>query len=387
MKRWGKVIVLIILLILAMFIARNASKVDNSTITNTSKSAEKEYEQLEYSEDIEVVATLVDKIKSNSTWCGTFQLVWNDMQNEVVKQDIIFQKQLDVVENLNKQTFTEEDVSDEYYYKKFGLLTLNLKDEIEKGIEDKFNEKSDILDNIDWSNVPQDETYYNGDSNTYLFYAMLFREFTFKREFSKLDNDKFEGSQETYEDIEYFGIDRDSSEKLYSQVDVLYYNSNDNYAVILNTKEGDEIILVKGNNGNTFLDIYNNVMNENYDGDTSFTENDTLKVPKLNFKLLNEYEELEFDGTTDKIFYNSIGNTCRIDKAIQSIEMSLDETGGKVKSEAAIIMTETAMIVEDEPKVEYRDFKFDSEFTIFIRDGEKDLPYFAANIDDITLFQ
>lgn len=108
-----------------------------------------------YSENIETVATLEDEITSNSVWCGTIQLVWNDMVNNVVKQDVIFTPQKQIVENLNKQTFKEDQISEKDYYKTYDLLTLDLKAEIEKEIKEKFNEKSDILDDIDWSSVPQ----------------------------------------------------------------------------------------------------------------------------------------------------------------------------------------------------------------------------------------
>ncbi|MBR4634166.1 hypothetical protein IKO50_04370 [bacterium] len=51
--------------------------------------------------------------------CGTFQLVRNDMVNEVVKQDVIFTPQLEIVKNLNKQTFTNKQLSPSSYYSKF----------------------------------------------------------------------------------------------------------------------------------------------------------------------------------------------------------------------------------------------------------------------------
>ena len=54
------------------------------------------------------------------------------MVNEVVKQDVIFSPQLKIVENLNKQTFTNKELSPDSYYSKFWLLTLDLKTEIWK---------------------------------------------------------------------------------------------------------------------------------------------------------------------------------------------------------------------------------------------------------------
>ena len=86
--------------------------------------------------DITTALTLEDEIdKNNNTiWCGTFQLIWNDLKNDLAKQDIIFEPQLKIVENLNKETFTTKDLTEKYYYKKIGTPSLALKEEIEKAM-------------------------------------------------------------------------------------------------------------------------------------------------------------------------------------------------------------------------------------------------------------
>ena len=268
-------------------------------------------------------------------------------------------------------------------YKKFGLMTLDLKEEIENGIKDKFNETSDILDELDWDEVPQDESGYTLDEKLYLFYAMLFREFKFEKEFDELDKSTFKGQTKEYDDIEYFGIDYESSKELYSQVDILYYNSDEDYAVSLKTKEGDLVVLGKGIEGNTYEDIYNNIQKEadSYEGIKSFTKNDTLKVPNIKFDILKEYEDLE-----NRPFYNYKNDECVILKALQTIKFELNRKGGKIKSEAAIVMKETSAALEPQ-EVQYRNFNFDGTFTMFLQEAESDKPYFAANIDNITLFQ
>ena len=114
---------------------------------------------------------------------------------------------------------------------------------------------------------------------------------------------------------------------------------------------------------------------------------DTLKVPNLDIDVLKKYEELMENGDGTKLFYAADGDVCSIKNAIQTIKFTLDKTGGKIKSEAVIEMTKDSAMIMDPEEVEYRYFEFDSEFTIFLREEGKDKPYFAANIDDITLFQ
>ena len=83
--------------------------------------------------NITVVPTFMDKINKDSIWCGSFQLVWNDMKKELVHGDVVFTPQMDMVVNLNKESFKEEDIPSDYYYKIYGHKSLELKKEIEEG--------------------------------------------------------------------------------------------------------------------------------------------------------------------------------------------------------------------------------------------------------------
>ena len=48
------------------------------------------------------------------------------------------------------------------------------------------------------------------------------------------------------------------------------------------------------------------------------------------------------------------------------------------------MMNQKAIMI---PTEEVREFNFDSTFTLFLREEGKQMPYFAANISDITKFQ
>lgn len=334
---------------------------------NTTKSDIKEKETFN-TEGVTTTLTLEDEIQDDTIWCGTFQLIWNDLKNDLAKQDIVFTPQLKVVENLNKETFRVNDLSDKYFYKKIGTPSISLKKEIEQAIKDKFNEKSDILNDFEWE---------NRDPKDYFLYAMLKKEFQFEKAFEELDNGKFTD----YENVSYFGIKKSSeSEELRKQVKVLYYNSKDDFAIKLITKQEDEVILCKNPKGNTFNEIYKNITTQEskYKGNKNFQEGELLKVPNIKMN-----EKTEFTEIQNKSFLFSNGDSYHIEKALQTIQFELDKTGGKIKSEAGMMVKYESAIMIDE----IREFAIDDTFAIFLIEKGKDKPYFAGKINDITKFQ
>ena len=316
---------------------------------------------------IDVVLSLEDEISDNSVWCGTFNLVWNDLKNDVAKQDIVFTPQLKVAENLNKGTFTTDYLSEDSYYKIHGYASEELKEKIEKDIKDKFNEKSDILDSFEW---PIEE------GNLYFLYAMLKKEFEFPTVFSRLEDGKFG----KYNNVKFFGINEETKDEVREQVEVLYYKSKDNFAVKLITKQNDEVIIARGTKKNTYIDVYNEIMEnaEKYTGSHSFSEQDTLQVPNISLNIIENIDDL-----TGRGFLYSDGTEHEITQAMQSIQFELDEKGGAIKSEAGMMVDKLA-INDNEEK---REFIVDNTFTIFLKENNKDLPYFAATISDITQVQ
>ncbi len=320
------------------------------------------------SKNLGIVLSLEDEIISDNTaWCGTFNLIWNDLKNDLAKQDILFTPQKKLVENLNKGTFNTSHLSENSYYKVYGRPTLELKAEIEKAIQEKFNETSDILDDFDWNNRnPED----------YFLYSMLKKEFEFPKAFSELE----EGTFGNYENVTYFGIDENTDEQVRKQVEVLYYYSKDDFAVKLFTKENDEVILAKGREENSFGKMYETIQKEkeNYDGEISFGEEDILKIPNIKINLKEEFHELE-----NEPFLFSNGNEYQIETALQTIQFELDKKGGKIKSEAGMMVRKMAIMMPEES----RQFLIDDTFTIFLLEENRDLPYFAAKISDITVVQ
>ena len=355
------ILIIIVVLIIISGIAIGSKKIgekENGKIGNT---------QINSTEGIITTPSLEDEIQRNTIWCGTFQLIWNDLKNDIAKQDISFSPQLKMVENLNKETFTTKDISEKYYYKKIGIPTIALKQEIEKAIQDKFNEKSDILDSFDWNGKTEED---------YFLYAMLKKEFQFKKTFDEFENGKFG----VYDDVKYFGIKNGKDKKQRDQITVLYYDSTENFAIKLKTKQEDEVILCKNPEGKTFNEIYKNIEEKenNFMGNKNIEEKEVVKIPNIKLNEKAEFNELE-----NKPFLFANGNSYLIEKAVQTIQFELDKTGGKIKSEAGMMVAKTAL---DRPE-EKREFVIDDTFAIFLKENGKDNPYFAGKISDITKFQ
>ena len=125
------------------------------------------------------------------------------------------------------------------------------------------------------------------------------------------------------------------------------------------------------------INIYNE---KELDKDSTYSKMKLVqKEGNRNFNVKKEYNEL-----SNIIFTSKSGNEYMIDKAIQTISFSLDEKGGRIKSEATIDAMKTTAMENYEEK---RYFNVDSTFVLFLKEEGKDRPYFAARIDDIRKYQ
>lgn len=301
-------------------------------------------------------------IEDNVVWIGTFQLVWNDLMDELVGGPIEFEDgESEFAKELNKQSFTVKDLSKDSYYKKFGKTSLELKKEIEEGIKNKFNEESEILDRVDWENP----------NRGHVLYAMLKKEFEYIEPFKLMGANTF-ADENVY--VEYFGFDDAKYDSGVKTVDILFYNSESEFAIRLNTNEGEEVYLYRGADMDTsFNDIYKEMVNktEEYNGRTEFKLGDIVKIPKIKLKEDINYDEL--CGRFIKGYYEYIA------QAIQTIDFELDNYGGYVKSEALIETLKEAISMQDNNAMR---FIYNDEFVLFLKEKDKENPYMALKVSD-----
>lgn len=306
-------------------------------------------------DNIKIVPTLDDKIKGNTMWCGTFQLIWNDLKNNIVKQDIEFSPQLDCVDNLNKSKFTKDMISEE------------LKNQIETDLMNKFGKTSEFINKFNWSNE-QNETRY-------FLYSTLIKDLKFAMPFDDLETGDFAGKDTK---TSYFGLKQNSNLEAREQVQVLYYNNEDDKAISIQTTTNDEIILCRTNTAKNFNQVIQKIDTEkkNYKDSTTLKPEEILKIPEIRINSEKEFKDIE-----NKEFKDINGEKLKIEKAIQTIQFELNKKGAKVTSEAGMSVTTNGITEE-----KIRDFSFDDEFVILIKEKDKDLPYFALNITNMNEF-
>lgn len=316
----------------------------------------------------EMTPTYTSKIStmdSNKVWVGTFNLVWNDLMNDVIGGKIEFEEGYSELANeLNKQTFTVEELNPNSYFKIHGKEDLSLKNKIEKGIKEKFNETSKIIDKCDWE---------QGDDG-YVLYAMLKKEFNYLENFPTLGNNTFGDLEEK---VKYFGIEPSTSQDASKNIGILFYNSKDDFAIKLKTQEGEEVYLYRTSGENkSFEENYKEMLEKQlkYTGKKEWQENDYLNIPFIQVQ-----DEINYDELCGK---HIKGTDWYIRQALQTIDFELNNYGGSVKSEALIGLLES---VVSEKSEKGREFIFNDDFFVYLKEENKQKPYFALKVDNIDV--
>ena len=180
--------------------------------------------------------------------------------------------------------------------------------------------------------------------------------------------------------IQSFGM-KHTIEGMYEYLNVDYYKSNTDFIISITPADStQEIILVKGDKtSQNFTAVMKRIedlrkvsaKSKNY---TDHISDEPLKIPKIIFNLKKNFQSL-VDQSFD---YDDL--PWGIDTARQRTAFILDEKGAKVESEAKIVATPRGAAA-----VSPREFIFDTDFYIILRDKRKTYPYFGLKIVDDEL--
>lgn len=353
MNKFSKVLVILIFLFVAL------SGIVYATI--------KIYENMTGQANMTPVLTgKIGNTDYNSIWVGSFNLVWNELMNQFTNGKVEFEVgNTELVDELNKQTFKKDQLSEEDYYIKVGKTSPKLKDEILKDIKDKFD--------IDTSSLLQDLDFNPSTTDDFTIYSMIYKNFEFYNPFDRIESGKFANSEA---EVKYFGINNASKELANTNVKILFYNNKNDFAIKLETKDNEELILYRTDESKSFNEYYQDVNTKkvNYTGKNQFGKNDELRIPYINVNTVINYDELcgKFIKGTNGMY---------LQKAMQNIKFILNENGGNMTSEAVIIGSYNSVPLGDTPI----HFYFDNTFVLFMKETNKEQPYMSLKVDNTDI--
>ena len=304
-------------------------------------------------------STMAEKVSGNAVWCAAFELAWREMEQNVLNDDYTFNKENAEIENLFNECKKSSCIDEKNCFIASGEMDKKLVDKLIKQARRKLKTKSEILEKLD---IPKGEKLF-------LIYAMLVIELKYRQKFDEVRARRFNGSEKL---IDFFGITFDSEDKLFEEVDSLFYENEKSFGVAVKTKQEHKIFVMREDENLTFLDAYKRLI-EKSNSKGEYVEIETFALPCLS---LNE----------TKMFENIVGESLKtndkdyvISQALQSVKFDLDRKGAKVVSEAAIVLKETCCMFFSESNK--KPFIFDGPFYLFVSTNLSDKPFFALRVN------
>jgi hypothetical protein len=302
----------------------------------------------------------------NTIFCSTFQFAWNRMKNEIIGEDIRFERPLELIRHLNAGLPTEADISEEDYVAMAGYGSKNIADAINRTLKEKFGDKA-----------PQVDEEFN-DDDVILAYAFLLKEMQFENPFEDFEHpfDFYWNNQSAQ--VEAFGIfhyDDSLHGSLRNQVEIIDYREQRDFIVRLcPAGTDDEIIIARVRSGRTLLEMYETVNARIAQSQPKpIREKDLLMIPKLDFSIEHRYDDLlglhlRNEGWEDYF----------VAAAEQDIRFRLDESGATVTSEGIFA-------VKKGPAVDFRSLVCNGPFLLYCKRAGAAFPSFAIWVGNAEL--
>jgi hypothetical protein len=313
----------------------------------------------------------------NVIWCASFQVAWNRLKNDVIKEPIRIENAEEVCERLNAAPQSEADLPEGSYYAAAGFVKDGILDTIRTEMAARF---------------PHVTPHEFGPLDVIVAYAYLAANVKFTMPFFQNDEDLvFTGAAGDRASVDSFGIrpeDRYVYEELRKQVRNVYFKHPDRnvpgsrleFAVDpCVTSTPNQILLAciepKGTLAETLAYLEKGIAAfeaESADWLKEFGLSQSLLVPNVFWEIKHRFDEIE---GVDKIVMNQVGRGLYVREAFQMIRFRLDRSGAELASEASI-----ALGCAGPP-----DAVFDRPFLIVMRRRGAEHPFFVMWVDNAEL--
>jgi hypothetical protein len=324
-----------------------------------------------------IVPTLDTPLPENKSaiWCCSFQLAWDELKANVVREPVHLENAEEVAERLNRGEFSKEHLPDGAYYAAAGFYT--------DGIRDRIG--ADMKRMVPGESYPDLGERADGAAA----FAFLKAGLEFNTPYPINPNllaFKARGGQETNVRSIACLASTPQTESARGQLKILCYEEQARSRVpksfaldLCSTSKPNQLIVAvldrQATLAETLADLEEK-MKETLDErkSTHIYPDDSFIVPCMKWRLDHHFKEVE---GRDKPFLNPGLKGMHLDTAMQTIDFRLDGTGVALKSGAAISVKGRREM----------DFHCDRPFLLVLKKRDAKQPFFVMWLDNAEMLE
>lgn len=329
-----------------------------------------------------IVPTLDTPIPAGKSaiWCGSFQLAWDHLRKDVVREPIKLENAQADADRLNKAEFNKSDLEPGSYYAAAGLVSDGIVEKIRTEMEEQFPD----------AELPDFEKA-SGDLVALAFaYLKAEVKFSFRYEQENAGL-TFKGEDGQESTVQAFGVRQQDAKKkgdLRRQAAILFETDKDGeqFAIDLDRQSTtSQVVLAQVKRLVTLQEMLK-AMEQSLPGRNQpfrgyqLRDEDTLLIPDMGVKIQHQFRELE---GKDKVFSNVALQGCFLDKAVEELAFRLDRSGASVESKASVAVFKDGA---DHVPIS-RNFHFDRPFLLMMKKRGASQPFLVMWIANAELLK